>query len=467
MNHTPHEKDDAPVCFRGREWIAILADELAYADLLAEAFPGVRFVESGNSVSIDKPPPDIQPRASLADCVDTMVHIVFDPSWTLRWRPNKATGWWTYDPDPLPNGTMNRMTIWQPQGAPRPLPYNMDGRSTWGRYNGRVYFRIRSGNKEHESFARKALRLFGKVASNKNLMMAYTETLEIFNLDARHAPLIGHHARRWCLEKPDRLLGATRGLDGWGYRPKPEGFVPPPVLAPPPHKNAAILRARAESEAARREPPSIVHERQWIATLADELAYADLLAATFPGVRFVEKPLRTSARWPMPDTRPQASLADCLAEEVHIVFDPSWELRWRTVWIREDYSVWTHGAIPLPNGTILRETLQLSSGPKDYEPIDMDKEPRLHAGQVRIRVEPGNKEHEAIARKALGLIDKIAKQPNLVRVARKTLEVIDDKIRSVPWIGHHAYRWCLEKPDRLLGNTGTFLYGWGYRPKPE
>lgn len=215
------------------------------------------------------------------------------------------------------------------------------------------------------------------------------------------------------------------------------------------------------------DAPVCFRGREWIAILADELAYADLLAEAFPGVRFVESGNSVSIDKPPPDIQPRASLADCVDTMVHIVFDPSWELRWRTVWIREDYSVWTHGAIPLPNGTILRETLQLSSGPKDYEPIDMDKEPRLHAGQVRIRVEPGNKEHEAIARKALGLIDKIAKQPNLVRVARKTLEVIDDKIRSVPWIGHHAYRWCLEKPDRLLGNTGTFLYGWGYRPKPE
>ena len=63
------------------------------------------------------PPPDIRPQASLADCVNSIVDIVFDPSWTLRWRPNKKLDRWLYSGTPFPNGRMDRMTIWWPREA--------------------------------------------------------------------------------------------------------------------------------------------------------------------------------------------------------------------------------------------------------------------------------------------------------------------------------------------------------------
>lgn len=212
--------------FRGREWVVTLADELAYAELLAEAFPGVRFLESRNPVSINKPPLDIQPRASLTDCVASMVHIVFDPSWTLRWEPSKVSNWWTYDSDSLPNGTMDRMTIWYPRGAPGHQPYDMDGTSHWGAglHKGRIYFRIVPGNENHEAFARKALRLIGKMASKRNFVHVANDTNEVLG-PARFVPWIGNDARRWCLEKPDRRLAGVLsrpGFVGWGLRPSPE-----------------------------------------------------------------------------------------------------------------------------------------------------------------------------------------------------------------------------------------------------
>ncbi len=212
------------VRFRVREWVVTLADELAYADLLVEAFPGVRFIESRNPVSIKKPPPNIQPQASLADCVSYMVDIVFDPSWTLQWRPCKEVDWWCRGPIPLPNGTMDRETIWRPEGAPRPIPRDMEKISHWGLYKGRIYFRIAHGNKEHEAFARKALRLIGKMASKKNFVRVASDTLEVI-APARFVPWIGNDARRWCLEKPDRRLAGVfsgPGFAGWGLRPKPE-----------------------------------------------------------------------------------------------------------------------------------------------------------------------------------------------------------------------------------------------------
>lgn len=468
MIYVPPE-ERPPVQFRSRERIILLAgDEIAYGELLTRAFPRVRFWDEPprNVLEDRNRPPDALPLRSLAECQNEYVEIYFDPDWLPRWEWDEEFGLWDDGPRPFPNARFERTTKFLRDGEYHDV--REDARRTWG--VGRIYFRIIAGNKEHESIARKALRLLNKVASSENLMMAYTETLEIFNLDARYAPLIGHHARRWCLEKPDRLLNANPGLDGCGYRPKPEGFVPPPVLAPPPHKNEAILRARAESEAVLRELPSIVRSRGWFATPADEIAYADLLAETFPGVRFVEEAIRTSAHWPMPDIRPQASLADCFAKEVHVVFDPSWDLRWRSVWVKEDYWQWTYGAIPLPNGTILRRTFAWAAGFDKPRPIDMDKTTTLCASWIYIRVEPGNKEHEAIARKVFGLIGKIANRRNLVLIANKTFEIVDASPRRTPWVGNDARRWCLEKPDRRLTGLGSGYSvppNSSYRPKPE
>jgi len=172
----------------------------------------------------------------------------------------------------------------------------------------------------------------------------------------------------------------------------------------------------------------------------------------------------------MPDVRPQTSLADCWAEEVHIVFDPSWELRWRTVWIHNDYREWTYGAIPLPNGTISRATFEWPGRTDKPQPIDIDKKTTLYASWVYIHVEPGNKEHEAIARKVLGLIGRVADRKNLVRVANKSFEIVDSKPRGAPWVGHDARRWCLEKSSRrLAGWTWGWSSqpNWSYRPKAE
>ena len=454
--------------FRSREQIILIAaDEMAYSQLLTQTFPGVRFWDDipRETLQDRTRPPDALPLRSLTECRGFSAEIIFDPDWLPRWEWNEKIGQWNKGPFPYPNAVIQRITrTWRDEEIRDAQESN---HKTWG--CGRIFFRIFAGNREHESIARKAIRLLNKIASNKDLMMAYTETLEIFYLKCRYAPLIGHHARRWCLEKPDRLLDATPGIDGWGYRPKPEGFVPPPVLAPPPHKNKTILRARAESDAVLRTPRSIVHQEGWVATPADELAYASLLAETFPGIRFVEVPLVTSTRWPMPDVRPQAFLTKCTTDKVHIVFDPTWELRWRPIWIKNNDWQWTYGAIPLPNGTISRSTLDQRSGVGNHPPMDMEKTTVLYASWIYIHAKPGNKKHAAIARKAFDLIGKIANKRDLLRVDNKTLEVIDPNPRRTPWIGDDARRWCLEKPTRRLADWSQWYSAepnWRYRPKP-
>lgn len=101
----------------------------------------------------------------------------------------------------------------------------MDKTSHWGLCKGRIYFRIASGNKEHETIARKALRLIGKMASKKGFVSVASDTLEVINPNPRFVPWIGIDARRWCLEKPDRRLAGVfsrPGFAGWGLRSKPD-----------------------------------------------------------------------------------------------------------------------------------------------------------------------------------------------------------------------------------------------------
>ncbi len=85
-------------------------------------------------------------------------------------------------------------------------------------YAGRLYFRCGKGNKEHLALARKALRLLGKVASNKIQVVEYP-SLEVVARYPKGAFLwIGHDAARWLREDPARMAYYN---ENWkrGYRP--------------------------------------------------------------------------------------------------------------------------------------------------------------------------------------------------------------------------------------------------------
>lgn len=211
----PLAYDPHNVHMRGREWVMTLIDEIAYADLLRDAYPGVRFIDCPVNPR-GEAPPNIRPLRSIQECLQPTVNIVFDPGWSPQWTPGYYPGWWSMERMPLPNGTIDRGNIRLSRDGPWRV--DQDQRDTVD--GGRIYFRMAPGDKGHEAVVRKALRLLAKVASNRNLNIVWVPSLKLRSTDVRNGPWIGHDARRWCLEKPNRTLGGMWQPGGaWAYRP--------------------------------------------------------------------------------------------------------------------------------------------------------------------------------------------------------------------------------------------------------
>ena len=477
--------DRHDVGIRKREIVLSPADQLAYAEILAREFPDVRFLDEPHTLPKNEKPPEATVR-SLAECRCEDVLIVFDPAWRPAWKCDsdaKTYNRWYIRGLPLPNGSLERG-----QGVGRKEKHKdlFDGEVPESIESGRIYFRIAANDKAQDAVARKALRLIGKIASNKNLLLVRHPSLEVIWPKTTSEWWIGFDARRWCLEKPTRSLGGMWQPGGaWAYRPVPEGLAAPPAELPgareagtPPESGTpdGQRKAKRGSVAPKiraRLPFYRISKRwrAWIMTLADELAYADLLAEAFPGVRFVEKYVSAATKDPMPDIRPRATLAECPAETVHIVLDPTWEFRWRYERdkICGTYGRWVYGELPLPYGTIERNPFGRRKGGPERWPLNVDHASELEEGGIYFYSERGNKKHKAIVSTALGLIGRVASMKNFVRVDAKTLNVTDSDPGSVPWIGNGARRWCLEKHDRTFGGIyiDPWSERWRLRPKPE
>lgn len=472
------------VRIRTREIIFSSADQLAYAEILARAFPDIRFLDIPSTLPKNEKPPEATVR-SLAECSREEVLIVFDPAWRPAWKCDSdmpsSNRWYVRDL-PLPNGSFERG-----RGIRRREQHKDpgDGKTPESIESGRIYFRIAANDKAQEAVARKALRLIGKVASNKNLLRIRHPSLEVIWPQMTSEWWIGFDARRWCLEKPTRSLGGMWQPGGaWAYRPVPEELVAPSAEPLGAHEAGMSPESRATGgehkaksayvapKVGSRAPSRRISERwrAWVMTSADELAYADLLAETFPGIRFVEKYIPVATKDPMPGIEPQVSLAECPAQMVHIIFDPTWEFRWRyeKCEIGGTYGRWVYGELPLPYGTIERNPFGRGEGGPRARPLDMDRISQLKEGGVYFYFERGNKEHKAIVSTALRLIGRVASMKNFVCVDAKTLNIIDSNPGSVPWIGNDARRWCLEKPDRTFGGLyiDPWSKGWRLRPKP-
>lgn len=205
------------VHFPGRQELVFLPeDEIAYANLLTEAFPNLRFIDDPGSAQEGDVPPEKTCR-SVAECRYGSVFLVFDPSWEPVWRID-GNRWYIQNP-PYPNGDWSRGGV------------GYYGRffEAFGRESpeticpGRIYFRVVAGDKAHASIARKALRLMNKIANNKRLNTVRPQTMEMIAEDVPYGPWVGHHARRWCLETPDRCVGGTVGPKAsWAWRPMPD-----------------------------------------------------------------------------------------------------------------------------------------------------------------------------------------------------------------------------------------------------
>jgi len=459
--------DPHDVRIRKREIVLSSADQLAYAEVLAREFPEARFLDDPYTLPKNEKPSEATVR-SLAECRCENVVIVFDPAWRPEWKgePNspKSNCWYIRNL-PLPNGRFERGRGIRQKKRPDDT---FAGEISEGIESGRIYFRIAPNDREQEMLARKALRLIGKIASNKGLLLVRYPSQAVICPETRSEWWIGFDARRWCLEKPTRSLGGMWHPSGaWAYRPKAEGLTAPPAQLP------GTREAEAPSGSGSRIPSRRVSERwrAWIMTWDDELAYADLLAQAFPGVRFIEDYVPVATTGPMPDIRPRAALAECPADTVHIVLDPTWKFKWRYEKYEIDgpYARWIYGELPLPYGTIKRNPFGGGEGGPRTRPLNTDQASKLTEGRIYFYSERGNESQRAAVSTALRLIGRVASRKNFVRVDAKTLNVIDSDPGAVPWIGNGARRWCLEKPDRIFGGIyiDPWSEGWRLRPKAE
>lgn len=227
-----------PQSTRQRQTIFLKTDDAAYSKTLVRAFPGVRFWDC---VPFDilknrERPPDVKPLRSLAECRDWLVDIVFDPDWRPRWVWDEYFNEWRKGSVSIPSGVVERSMDpyhrgnerwawdersedWKRRPASSPV---RPGEERWILSSGRIYYRFLTGNKAQEAAARKAIRLIDKVASNRDLMAVDAVTLEVLHPTCIGAPSVGHHARRWCLEDPTRLLKFSGVRGRYAYRPKPE-----------------------------------------------------------------------------------------------------------------------------------------------------------------------------------------------------------------------------------------------------
>lgn len=219
------EVDPHDLLIRSREIIFSPADELAYADLLVRAFPNVRFLDCPSVLPRGEKPPETTVR-SLAECRSDDTYIVFDPDWRPTWTcdpgPREADRWYLKNA-PIPNGSWDRCGN---IGQRKQYESRPDSKEIESIGSQEIYFRIAPRDKGQEALAAKALRLIGKMASTGNMLTLRMPAMEIAGPPRSIEYWIGHDARRWCLEKPNRTLGGSwdekRG--GWARRPAdPEG----------------------------------------------------------------------------------------------------------------------------------------------------------------------------------------------------------------------------------------------------
>lgn len=133
-----------------------------------------------------------------------------------------------------------------------------------------------------------------------------------------------------------------------------------------------------------------------------------------------------------------------------ISFDAAYTPQWE--W-NEDMKWWSCSNPPLVNATC-----DLSGIAKEADP------PYVTVGRIYFRCRKDNAGHKAVARKALGLIRKMATN-KCMQVQYPSMEVRYrvEKGGSV-WIGEDAVRWCRANPQGMVSFQHWHRHGLGFRP---
>ncbi len=204
--------------FRSRYIAFTKEDEAAYCALLREAFPGIRYLDKSRTGDKGSEPPEIGVYTKLAECPAYYTDVIFDPDWRPAWKKRDDYPYWSNTNYPQSSAYIirsRRIDPWSEKsgirGVEGPVPARLS--------RGEIHFRCRPACPGDFKLAAKALRLIGKVATNKRQVTLYYPSLEVIGYSEKGSELwIGHDAIRWMREDPERMTWYNAGMK-IGLRP--------------------------------------------------------------------------------------------------------------------------------------------------------------------------------------------------------------------------------------------------------
>jgi hypothetical protein len=190
-------------------------------------------------------------------------------------------------------------------------------------------------------------------------------------------------------------------------------------------------------------------------TRLDVARYSDLLVEAFPDIWFLRKLSYKEQNSPeAPSVKPTQSLAtlyEVSQRGCDIEFGANWKPEWELGRFGWSLANWKYPDGEFELGTVGTPTR-----------IDASVPESMWYGRIYFRVDKDDKVQAAMARKALGLLRKIASNRTQT-VAYPSLQVLSRNERGgMIWIGEDAARWCREKPYRMIAYQAN--YGSGLRP---
>lgn len=199
--------------------VSLAPDDIRlFSDALAKAYPEARYYmePTYEQVRRDRPPRLLMGRSlyriwQAAYRWRSDVYMILESAWQPSWHVHHQVGCWTFWPARHPYVCFGSLF-----GFVEPCP-----RVTAIDARGDIAVCCDPDNKDHYRFAARFYRLFGKFASNRNLVEVKHPSGEVTKayIDRGAWRWVGHEARRWAAEDPNRYLTFRR--DDSGLRPGP------------------------------------------------------------------------------------------------------------------------------------------------------------------------------------------------------------------------------------------------------
>lgn len=200
--------------------VSLVPDDIRlFSAALAEAYPEARYyMEPTMKQCRRSSPPQLLIGTSLhriwqaAHRLKSDVNMILDPTWEPAWHVHHEVACWTFWPARHPYVSFRSLFGFV---QPRSGVTAIDAR-------GDIAVYCDPGNEDHYRFAARFYRLFSKFASNRHLIEVKHPSGEVTEayIDRGAWRWVGHEARRWAAEDPNRYL--TFRVDNLGLRPADE-----------------------------------------------------------------------------------------------------------------------------------------------------------------------------------------------------------------------------------------------------